>query len=244
MNQEKIGKFIAGLRKERNLLQKDLAERLGVDNRTISRWETGRCMPDLSLFPVLSKELGVTINDLMSGEIVDKKEYQEKFEENVLKSIEVTQNKKGIIRYLLIGFISLTIVFIIGYILFNNIHFPIHYDEDKMYIEDSEYGLRFANKNLCTIFNGHIKKTITSVKINDEKIGIIFLSSSCSILDHINYYKQGPTSYRWSYIEIPESYFPDKYKIYYTKDNIKKVDKLSEKELLEFIEDANLMYEN
>ena len=79
MNQEKIGKFIADLRKERNLLQKDLAEKLGVDNRTISRWETGRCMPDLSMFPILSKELGVTVNELMSGEIVDKNDYQEKF---------------------------------------------------------------------------------------------------------------------------------------------------------------------
>ena len=77
MNQEKIGKFIAELRKNKKMTQQDLAEKLGTTDKSISRWENGKCMPDLSLFPLLSKELEVSVNDLMNGEIVDKKEYQE-----------------------------------------------------------------------------------------------------------------------------------------------------------------------
>lgn len=63
MNQEKIGKFIALLRKKKNLTQNQLAEILGVSDRTISKWETGRGMPELSLLIPLSEQLGISIND-------------------------------------------------------------------------------------------------------------------------------------------------------------------------------------
>ena len=78
MNQEKIGKFLASLRKEKKLTQQELAEKLGVSDRTIGNWENGRNMPDLSLFKPLCDELDISLNDLMSGEVVKSKEYQEK----------------------------------------------------------------------------------------------------------------------------------------------------------------------
>ena len=68
MNQIKIGKFIASQRKKNNLTQKELAYRLGVSDRSISKWENGICMPDLSLFEPLCKELNITYNELLSGE--------------------------------------------------------------------------------------------------------------------------------------------------------------------------------
>lgn len=73
MDQERIGKFIAERRKEKGMTQEELAQKLDINNKTISRWETGKYMPDLSLFPLLSETLGVTVNDLMSGEVVDKR---------------------------------------------------------------------------------------------------------------------------------------------------------------------------
>ena len=88
MNQDKIGKFIAKKRKEKNLTQIQFAEKLGVSDRSVSNWENGKNMPDMSLFPIISKELNITINDLMSGEIVEKKEYQQKFEENIIYTID------------------------------------------------------------------------------------------------------------------------------------------------------------
>ena len=63
------------------MTQQELADKIGVTDKAISKWENGRGMPDLSLMKPLCKELGITINELISGEIIDKKEYQEKLEE-------------------------------------------------------------------------------------------------------------------------------------------------------------------
>lgn len=93
MNQEKIGKFIASCRKQKNITQQELAEKLGVSDRTIGNWENGRNMPDLSLFKPLCSELDITLNDLMSGEKVNQKEYQEKLEENIINTINYTNKK-------------------------------------------------------------------------------------------------------------------------------------------------------
>ncbi len=93
MNQEKIGQFIAACRKKKKITQKELSEKLGVSDRTIGNWENGRNMPDLSLFKPLCKELDITLNDLMSGEIVEGKEYQEKFEENIVNTIDYSTKK-------------------------------------------------------------------------------------------------------------------------------------------------------
>lgn len=69
MNQILIGKFIALRRKEKNLTQEQLAEKLGVSNKTISKWETGKCMPDYSIVRNLCEELGITIAELMDGKV-------------------------------------------------------------------------------------------------------------------------------------------------------------------------------
>ena len=108
MDQEKIGKFIANCRKEKNITQQELAEKLGVSDRTIGNWENGRNMPDLSLFKPLCQELDITLNDLMSGEKVKEKEYQEKLEENIINTINYTnkkiENRNNFIGLLFISF--------------------------------------------------------------------------------------------------------------------------------------------
>ena len=244
MDQEKIGKFIASIRKNLNLTQEQLAEKLGVSNKSISRWENGKSMPDLSLFPLLSKELGVTVNDLMSGEIVDKKEYQDKFEENIVNSISTVKKKNKFLLILLSIIIFIIISGTIFIILINNILFSLPYDVDKMYIEDSKYGLRFANKNLCTVYRGNIKQNNTSIDVDNENIGIIFVTSYCSVKELYDYHKKDVlNSYRWYYIEFPETNNFKKYKIYYTNDNIDDIDKLDKEDLLKFMEKSNLIYE-
>lgn len=112
MNQEKIGKFILELRKEKNMTQQELADKIGVTDRAISKWENGRGLPDLSLMKPLCDELGISINELISGEKIDKKEYQNKFEENVLNTINYSQkqikrvrNKYAIITGIIVLFL-------------------------------------------------------------------------------------------------------------------------------------------
>ncbi len=90
MNQVKIGRFIAELRKEKNMTQKELAEKLKITDRAVSKWENGRGMPELSLIKPLSEALDISINELLSGEKIAKEEYQEKFEENIINTINYT----------------------------------------------------------------------------------------------------------------------------------------------------------
>ena len=93
MNQEKIGKFIAKCRKNKKMTQSELAEKLGVTDKSIGNWENGRNMPDLSLFKPLCDVLGITINDLLSGEKISKDKYQERFEENIVNTIDYSTKR-------------------------------------------------------------------------------------------------------------------------------------------------------
>ena len=113
MNQEKIGKFIAKNRKAKKLTQSELGELLGVTDRSISNWENGKNMPDLSLFKPLCDILGITINELMSGEKIKNDEYNEKLEENIINTIDyidkknITNNTNKNIFWLILGIIGI-----------------------------------------------------------------------------------------------------------------------------------------
>lgn len=123
MNQEKIGKFIAQKRKEKNLKQEELGFILGVSSKTVSRWETGRNMPDLALLKELAKVLDVTLNDLLSGEVIEKENIKEKADENInqaLLKVKEEQNiKKRLIFFLIFIFLALIIFHIISNIIYS-----------------------------------------------------------------------------------------------------------------------------
>ena len=106
MNQEKIGKFIADCRKSKKITQLELAEKLGVSDKSVSKWETGKCMPDLSLFKPLCNELNITINELLSGEKVEKKDYQNKLEENIVNIVDYKDKKSDVLGYIIFTFIG------------------------------------------------------------------------------------------------------------------------------------------
>ena len=114
MEQVKIGKFIASKRKEQGLTQLQLAEKLGITDRAVSKWETGKSLPDASLMPELCKLLKITINDLLCGEVVSVEKYNEKAEKALLEMVkkEEMQNKKLMMYENVIGFGS-TISFLI-----------------------------------------------------------------------------------------------------------------------------------
>lgn len=114
MNQVKIGKFIASKRKEQGLTQLQLAEKLCITDRAVSKWETGKSLPDASLMPELCKLLKITINDLLCGEVVPVENYNEKVEKALLEMVkkEEMQNKKLMMYENVIGFGS-TISFLI-----------------------------------------------------------------------------------------------------------------------------------
>ena len=88
MDQVKIGKFIAACRKKENLTQMQLAEKLNITDRAISKWETGKSMPDSSIMLELCDALKITVNDLLSGEVVTMDNYNKNLENNLLDMVK------------------------------------------------------------------------------------------------------------------------------------------------------------
>ena len=106
MDQIAIGKFILKKRKEQNFTQEQLAERLGVSNKTISKWETGKCMPDYSIIESLCRELNITLAELLDGK-EDEKSTRAYDSQQILKMMKETQDLKNK-KLMLIGiFVSL-----------------------------------------------------------------------------------------------------------------------------------------
>jgi len=113
MDQIKIGKFISLKRNEKNITQSELAEKLNVTDRAISKWENGVCLPDTSNMFELCKILDITINDLLSGEVVDMKDKEKKLEENLLEMVRTKEqrDKELLTMEIFIGVIISIIMF-------------------------------------------------------------------------------------------------------------------------------------
>jgi transcriptional regulator with XRE-family HTH domain len=94
MEQKKIGGFIASLRKEQGLTQKSLAEKINVTDKAVSKWENGRCLPDNSVMQPLCDALGITVNELLSGERLGSDDYSKKAEENIMTLINENNHGK------------------------------------------------------------------------------------------------------------------------------------------------------
>lgn len=101
MNKEAIGKFISLCRKEKGLTQMQLAEKLNITNRAVSKWETGKSIPDASIMLDLCEILGISVTEMLSGERITMENYQKKAEENLveLKKENEAANKAARIGY-------------------------------------------------------------------------------------------------------------------------------------------------
>lgn len=88
MDQVKVGKFIAALRKEKGLTQEALGQKLGVTNKTVSRWENGNYMPDIELLVPLGEALDVSVNELLAGERLSDEQFRKQADENLVAAIQ------------------------------------------------------------------------------------------------------------------------------------------------------------
>ena len=113
MNQEKIEKFIAEQRKNKKLTQEQLAEKLSVTDRAVSKWERGLNLPDASLMLELSKILDITVNELLTGEIIKKENYMEKLDENLIEVVrEKEESDKRLLTMEIVIGVLMSIVFL------------------------------------------------------------------------------------------------------------------------------------
>ena len=114
MDQVKTGKFISELRKEKELTQTGLADIIGVSDKTVSKWECGRGMPEISTLPLLCETLGISVNELLSGERLEADTYTERAEENMvtlLKDSKTYNKDRSVLA------IAVPIVFLLAVIL-------------------------------------------------------------------------------------------------------------------------------
>lgn len=120
MEQEKIGKFLSEVRKELGMTQQQLADGIGVSNKTISKWETGKGMPELSSMMPLCEVLGISINELISGERLTEECYPEKAEENIMYFIKETENSRKNMSVVSIFIIAITIICTVWFTIFSS----------------------------------------------------------------------------------------------------------------------------
>lgn len=182
MNQTKIGKFIAQCRKEKNLTQLQLAEKLNITDKAISKWERGLSLPDSSIMLELCDILGITVNDLLSGEVVTMEHYNKELENNLL---EVIRQKEQADRQLLsleillgyitsIIFISLVLVasfvqmenwfrivlIVAGFILFAiGVGFAIRIEQTAGYYKCAKCGYRYVPSYKSVLMSMHMGRT-------------------------------------------------------------------------------------
>ena len=107
MDQVKTGKFIQSLRKDKGLTQGKLAEMLNISDKTVSKWETGKGLPEVGLMLPLCEILKISVNELLSGEKLDEEKYVTKAEENIMKLIDENREaRKKLILSIIVGITS------------------------------------------------------------------------------------------------------------------------------------------
>lgn len=246
MNQEKIGKFIAKCRKEKKLTQVELANKLGCSDKSVSKWENGICMPELSLFNSLCEILGITVNDLMSGEKVDNKDYINVLEENIVNIMvnnEKKNRKKRVIEIIVSVFIILVLVS--GYLFYNYYEKDIYYDSNMMKCSISNNSLVFESLGQSVI---NYKYTVKD--IDDKKIYFFHGTVNLYNKRHSNW------EYSKSLSNVLEGKEPfgsrhtldisseDKIEVYYTNLKIDKLNKLSIEQVKSTLDNSYLICKN
>lgn len=117
MDTQKIGKFLKELRKENNMTQEQLGERIGVTNKTVSRWETGNYLPPVECLNLLSDIYQISINEILAGERVAQKDFMEVAEENISEALSEIETKGKKVEKILSCMMILTSVLALSIIV-------------------------------------------------------------------------------------------------------------------------------
>ena len=110
MDLVKIGKYIAGKRKNLGMTQKQLAEKIGMSDKSVSKWERGICLPDVSLYFDLCSILGISINEFLAGEDIVHENIEKKSEENIISVVTDSKRKQKSLKYIICALLILSIL--------------------------------------------------------------------------------------------------------------------------------------
>lgn len=182
MDQQKIGKFISLKRKEQGLTQAQLAEKLGITDRAVSKWETGKSLPDASIMLELCGTLNITVNDLLCGEVVSMDNINEKTEKNLIEMVRQKEetDKRLLAMEIVIGVISSTcmaalvliaallempnwirvLIIVVGMLQFIvAMAFALRIEQTAGYYECRKCGHRYVPKYSSVLFAMHVNRT-------------------------------------------------------------------------------------
>ena len=169
MNQQKIGGFLKELRLEKQLTQEQLAEELGVSRRTVSRWETGNNLPDLSLLVELADYYDVDLNEIFHGERRSETGMETKIKDTMLQAAEYTEDiKKKIVRRMHYLFICgcISFVFYLTVLFFE----PEHTSHLFEFIKGMSLGISFGMVIVGTIMTSRYADRIVEWKVKNNII--------------------------------------------------------------------------
>ena len=182
MDQAKYGKYIAECRKKQNLTQVQLAEKLNITDRAVSKWETGKSMPDSSIMLDLCDVLIITVNDLLSGEVVSMENYNKELENNLFEMVrQKEQADKRLLSLevfigVLVSAVFLALVFVtsfvpmadwlrivlivIGIVVFAvGIAYAIRIEQTAGYYECAKCGHRYVPTYSSVLWASHFGRT-------------------------------------------------------------------------------------
>ncbi|MBE5820571.1 MAG: helix-turn-helix transcriptional regulator [Clostridiales bacterium] len=252
MDQERIGSFIAECRRNKKLTQLQLAEKLGITDKAVSKWETGKGLPDASIMIDLCDELDISVNELLSGEKLTQDNYQEKANENIVSMVKVADKNRKSKNKIILIFLILILLFLTCKVLFGvyqNIETNVDYDERIMKCE-------IIDDTIIYEINGLSVVSADYEQINTETETLIFFTNKILLQNKIRSHWESWDSFaqlsngedvkfkaRFT-IDIKDILdCKEKIKVYYTDVSLNKIKKLNQDELQEILQKSKLLVE-
>ena len=189
MDLVKIGKYIAGKRKALGMTQKQLAEKLNMSDKSVSKWERGICLPDVSVYMELCKILGISINEFLAGEDIDAENVEKKSEDNIIQVAKDSKKKQKNLKSILAVVTTFTviIVLVLGAVFVHKVMQPKNYitavDRTSAEMKTAEL---LSGADGAYLFNFYAKeeyKTLT-IYLSEYQSGKLINKSKVADLDY------------------------------------------------------------
>ena len=189
MDLVKIGKYIAGKRKALGMTQKQLAEKLNMSDKSVSKWERGVCLPDVSVYMELCKILGISINEFLAGEDIDAENVEKKSEDNIIQVTKDSKKKQENLKSILavVTTFAVIMVLVLGTVFVHKVMQPKNYitavDRTSAEMKTAEL---LSGTDGAYLFNFYVKeeyKTLT-IYLSEYQAGELINKSKVADLDY------------------------------------------------------------
>ena len=189
MDLVKIGKYIAGKRKSLGMTQKQLAEKLNMSDKSVSKWERGICLPDVSVYMELCEILGISINEFLAGEDIDAENVEKKSEDNIIQVTKDSKKKQKNLKSILavVTTFAVIMVLVLGAVFVHKVMQPKNYitavDRTSAEMKTAEL---LSGADGAYLFNFYAKeeyKTLT-IYLSEYQVGKLINKSKVADLDY------------------------------------------------------------